>query len=248
MTSIDDLDLKGKTVVVTGASRGLGAGMAQEMHRRGMKLGLCARSEPILGESDRVVARQFDITDAEALQTFLVAVEAKFGTVDLWINNAGVLEPIDQLRRVTAEAFRRHLEINVLGVFLGSRNYANHVRASGKRGVLINISSGAGRHAISGWSAYCASKAAVDRMTEVIALEEQGTGLEAYAVAPGIIDTAMQELIRSRDPKQFPDVERFRRFVEEDAFVTPEEVAQRILLLAFDPESKPDTVAIDLRG
>ena len=238
----------GKVAVVTGASRGLGAGIAAEWARQGLKLGLCARTAPALPGSDDVLAESFDIVDGAAVDAFAAAVAERFGGIDVWINNAGILEPIDQLREVSSEDFRRHLDVNVLGVFHGTRAFVRHLRAADRPGVLLNISSGAARAPYSGWSAYCAGKAAVDRMTEVVALEESEAGLlTAYSVAPGIIDTDMQALIRSVSADRFPDVERFKQLKADDAFSTAESVARALLELAFDPAAKRDEVSIDLR-
>ena len=235
------------TAVITGASRGLGAGIAEDFGARGMKLGLCARSAPVLGSSETVVSAQFDVADASATDRFCAEVSERFGHIDLWINNAGILEPVRPLRDVTSEEFSRHLDVNVLGVFHGSRAYIRHVRATGRAGVLINISSGAARAPYFGWSAYCAGKAAVDRITECIALEEADIDLRAHSVAPGIINTAMQETIRSCSPDVFPLVEKFRQLERDDAFSTTDEVARRLLALAFDPAKRTDDVLLDLR-
>ena len=79
-------------------------------------------------------------------------------------------------------------------------------------GVLVNISSGAATKPYEGWAAYCASKAAVDQLTGCVALEEARHGLRAYALSPGLVDTDMQAAIRASDERDFPEVERFRRF------------------------------------
>ena len=235
-----------RTAVVTGASRGLGAGLAEHFAKAGLRLGLCARSRPVLPEGDRVVSESVDVTDEKALDRFAERVEERFGRIDLWVNNAGVLDPIAPLRDVETEAFRHHLDVNVTGVFLGTRRYVRHLRRNGTDGVLVNISSGAGTSPYEGWSAYCAAKAAVDRMTEVVQLEEARSGLRAHAVAPGVIDTAMQERIRAQSEETFPAVERFRRMKEEGGFNTPEFVARELLAIAFDPERRPDSVVVRL--
>ncbi len=242
------MDLSNKVAVITGASRGLGAGMAIEMAKRGLRLGLCARNSPALELGDvKTVCSAVDVTDEDALARFADEVEKTLGPIDLWINNAGILEPVNPLRRVSSEDFRRHLDINVLGVFHGSKIYTNHVRGREGGGVLINISSGAARSPYPSWSAYCAGKAAVDRMTECIDVEEKGSGLVCYSVAPGIIDTDMQELIRSMEADQFPLVEKFRQLKADDAFTTSDKVGDAILSLAFDPAAARDMVSIDLR-
>jgi len=242
------LDLAGRTAVITGASRGLGAGLARAFREQGMRLGLCARSAPILAGAPDVVAERVDVRDPAAMATFAGAVEARFGAIDLWINNAGLLEPIAPLRDVEPGAARAHLEVNVLGVLFGTQAFVRHLRRRGGEGVLVNVSSGAARKPYAGWSIYCAAKAAVDRMTECVALEEAAHGLRAYAVAPGVIDTDMQALIRATPPERFPDAPRFVEMKRENRFNTPAFVAEQILALAFDPAARPTEVLVRLQS
>jgi NAD(P)-dependent dehydrogenase (short-subunit alcohol dehydrogenase family) len=209
-----------------------------------MRLGLCARGESVLAESDDVVSTRLDVSDEAAVEAFAARVVDRFGAIDLWVNNAGVLEPIAPLRDVAAADFRRHIDVNLTGVFLGTRAFVRHLRATGREGVLINVSSGAAWNAYRGWSAYCAGKAGVERLTECVAAEEEGTGLRAYSVAPGVIDTDMQALIRECPPERFPDVERFWELKRSDGFNTAGHVAAELLAIAFDPARRPETVAV----
>jgi benzil reductase ((S)-benzoin forming) len=212
-----------------------------------MRLGLCARSAPVLESSDDVVSERVDIRDEKAVNGFADAVERRLGGIDLWINNAGVLDPIGPLREIPLDEFRDNLDINLTGVFLCTRAYVRHLRRLRHPGVLINISSGAAWHGYAGWSAYCASKAGVDRLTECVQLEEGAGGLlRAHAVAPGVIDTDMQERIRACTPDEFPEVERFVEKKRNDSFNTPEFVARHLLSMAFDPASRPAEVMVHL--
>ncbi|MCZ6784854.1 MAG: SDR family NAD(P)-dependent oxidoreductase [Proteobacteria bacterium] len=241
------LGLGERTAVVTGASRGLGAGLAREFARQGLRLGLFSRSDPALPAGDRVVAERLDVRDEAALERFVATLASRFGAIDLWVNNAGVLDPMAPLRDIEASAFREHVDINLTGVFLGTRAFVRHLHDTGRSGVLINVSSGAAAHGYEGWSAYCAGKAGVERLTECVQMEEAGHGLRAFAVAPGVIDTDMQERIRGCTPDRFPEVERFRQMKRDDVYNTPEYVARELLAIAFDPDRKTDAVAIDLR-
>jgi len=236
------MDPTDRTAVITGASRGIGAGLARELHARGMRVALCARSPLPLEAGDRVLTSQLDVTDEAAVDDFTARVEERFGAIDLWVNNAGVLEPIGPLRDVAVGDFRHALEVNVVGVFLGSRAYVRHLRRVGQGGVLVNISSGAARNGYAGWSAYCAGKAAVDLISECIALEEKAIGLRVHSVAPGVIDTAMQELIRATPADRFPSVHRFVEMKAKDTFSTIPHVARELLALAFDPAHASDPV------
>jgi NAD(P)-dependent dehydrogenase (short-subunit alcohol dehydrogenase family) len=235
----------GRTAVITGASRGLGAGIAREFAAQGLQLGLCSRGDPALPDGERVLARRVDVRDDEAVEAFADAVAERFGHIDLWINNAGVLDPVAPLREITAADFREHIDINLTGVFVGTRAYVRHVRGRSGDGVLINISSGAAWSPYAGWSAYCAGKAGVALLTQCVALEEADQGLRAHAVAPGVVDTDMQARIRSCSAEQFPAVERFAEMKSDDSFNTPEFVARHLLAVAFDPAHASDEV--DLR-
>lgn len=236
----------GRVAFVSGASRGIGAGIAHRFAERGMRLVLCSRSAPALPDGEDVLARSLDVRDETGLAALVADAEARFGSIDLWINNAGVLDPIAKIRDVELDAFREHIDVNLTGVFLGTRCYVRHLRRVAKPGVLINVSSGAATKAYEGWAAYCAGKAAVERLTEVVALEEREIGLRAHAVAPGVVDTAMQTLIRETPEDRFPDAPRFHERKRLGAFNSPEYVADELLALAFDPSRRTDAVAIRL--
>ncbi len=240
------MNYRNKVAVITGASRGLGAGVAASLAQAGLRLALCARSEPPVPDGSDAVTGSVDVTDPAAVAAFADDVERRFGAIDLWINNAGLLGPVAPLRDIGPDDFRQVLDVNVMGVVNGTRAYIRHRRAHDGGGVLINISSGAAQHSYAGWSAYCASKAAVDRLSEAVQLEEADTGLRVHAVAPGVVDTDMQARIRSTPPEHFPMVERFLQLKESGHFNTPAFVARELLAVAFDPERRPPQVVVRL--
>lgn len=229
--------------VVTGASRGLGAGMATTFAERGIRLGLCARARPDTPPGADVVSMAVDVTDADALDRFGAAVIEQFGRIDLWVNNAGVLEPIDFLADTDPGALAHHVDVNLKGVLFGSRTFARHVRGREGTGVLVNMTSGAARTVYEGMAVYCATKAAVDMATEVVAHEEAAHGLAAYAVAPGVVDTGMQTLMRETPIERLPSVNRFLALKEAEAFNSPERVA-RFLLDLVEGTWQPDGVVV----
>jgi NAD(P)-dependent dehydrogenase (short-subunit alcohol dehydrogenase family) len=251
-------DVAGRVAVITGASRGLGAGLAAHFAAAGMHLGLCARHRPSLVAATRPTASggqvrgaepplraAVDVTHPEVLADFADEVVARFGRIDLWVNNAGVLAPIGPLAEADPAEAAANIAINVTGVLHGSALFARHVRSRPGDGVLVNISSGAGTRPYAGWGAYCAAKAAVDQLTRVVALEEAAFGLRAYAVAPGVVDTDMQAAIRASRPADFPEVARFVRIAAEGDFNSPGWVADHLLALAFGPEP-PEQVTVRL--
>ncbi len=235
------LDLTGRVIVVTGASRGLGAGMAQWFASQGAHLGLCARQEPAAPDAGTTVSAAVDVTDAESIEAFARQVATELGSIDLWINNAGVLEPVVAQRDLSPADLANHLAINVGGVLSGTQAYLHHLDAADRAGALVNIGSGASSSGRAGWSAYCAGKAAVDRLTETVAIEEPERLPIALSVSPGIIDTDMQALIRDQTTSVMPDVDWFRRRKADGAMNSPGYVARVIADWVFG-ESAPDRV------
>src|SRR5690606_5769203 len=123
----------GRVVVVTGASRGLGAGLAEAFGGAGARLGPCARG-PGPAEGPDLVYARVDVTDEDAVERFADDVEGRLGPIDLWINNAGVLAPIAPLVDLDGAELRRHLEINVVGVWAGTRAFVRRRRRHGGGG------------------------------------------------------------------------------------------------------------------
>jgi NAD(P)-dependent dehydrogenase (short-subunit alcohol dehydrogenase family) len=235
------MDLVGRTVVVTGASRGLGAGMAEWFHDHGAGIGVCARTQPQL-RGRRVVSSGVDVTNAAHIAAFTSDVGSELGPIDLWINNAGILDPIAPVRDLDWSDLEAHLRVNLGGVLNGTRAYLTHLAATGRRGALVNISSGLAQRSRAGTGAYAAGKAAVDRLTETIAAEEADLLRIALAVAPGVVETAMQKTIRNQPASVLHDVAMFRRFRDDDMMNTPAWVARHIADWVFGDATPPGIV------
>jgi len=239
--------------VVTGASRGLGAVLAASFWARGMSVATCARTRPeapdagsagwAMTDDDRWMASSVDVADAAGLDQFAASVVERFGRIDVWVSNAGVIAPIGPLAEADPEALRAHVATNVLGAMHGAAVFARHVRTRPGGGVLVAISSGAATSAYEGWGPYGASKAAVEMLTEVVGLEEAEHGLIAYSVSPGVLDTEMQAEIRSASIKAFPAVDRFHRIHAEGNWTDMEWVAECIVTQCIDPATRDLPVA-----
>ena len=240
---IDRSLVAGKLVVVTGASRGTGAAVAHRFHELGMRLALCARSEPALAGGPGVLVELLDVADGSAVEAFAKRVSAEMGVVDCWVNNASVLEPIGLVRETDPDDIARLFAINVMGVVHGSQAFVRQRRElTGGGGVLLNITSGAALVGQPGRAAYSASKAAVDRLSEALAAEEADAGIRVHAVAPGVVDTTMQETIRGVDERVWPDRERFVHLHRQGKLTSPGHVADWLAAIAFDPVHRPAEV------
>jgi NAD(P)-dependent dehydrogenase (short-subunit alcohol dehydrogenase family) len=201
-------------VVVTGASRGLGLGVACLLAARGVSLLLTSRRgeelervAKTLGEGARVATQACDVSDEQGMRAAFDRA-ATLGSIEGVLNNAGVLEPIGPVRDADTAAFDRHLRTNVTGVLVGTK-LALGTRTAGRPLRIVNVSSGAASHGYRGWAAYCSSKAAVNMLTQVTSEEAHDDATSVVAVAPGVIETRMQRVIRETPAEQFPDVRRF---------------------------------------
>ncbi len=189
------------------------------------------------------MAAAVDVADHEAVDEFAAAVADQLGPIELWVNNAAVIDPVAPLRDLTPDDVERMVGINIVGVWNGTAAFVRHRRRLGGGGTVINVSSGVALRASAGTGLYSASKAAVDRLTEATALEEADRGIAAWAIQPGIVDTAMQTSLRTASPHAFPRATEFRELHERDAFNTGSYVADWLLAIAFDPAFRPPSVA-----
>ena len=179
-----------QTVLITGASGGLGAALAREFASRGLRVLGCARRADALGELARELGpphafEAVDVGDDAAVARWAEGVEAP----DLLVNNAALMHDVAPAWEIPAEEFDRLMHVNVGGTMNMIRRFAPMMIARG-RGVIANFSSGWARSASPDVAGYCASKWAIEGLTRALALDLP-QGIAAVAVNPGIIDTAM---------------------------------------------------------
>jgi 3-oxoacyl-[acyl-carrier protein] reductase len=178
--------------IVTGAARGLGAGVAARLERDG---GAVARID-VLAEPDVVVAEIADEAQAEA--AFAVALEA-LGGLDLLVNCAGIGGPGSAVADTPLDEFRRTLDVNLVGAFIMARAAARALTAQGSGGAIVNVGSMFGQRAVPFGASYCASKGGLALLTQSLALELAPHGIRVNTVAPGNMATVMHfDELRSR--------------------------------------------------
>ncbi len=196
-------ELAGKAVLITGASRGIGAATARLMASNGMQVVLAARTlsdcEKIAAEirqnGGEAIAVECDVASFASVEAAVKKAVDTYGKLDILVNNAGVIDPIARIADSDPDSWDKVVDINMKGVYHGLRAVLPDMekRASG---VIINISSGAATNALEGWSHYCSTKAAVLSLTQCVHKEYAEHGIRCIGMSPGTVATDMQVAIR----------------------------------------------------
>lgn len=224
-------DLMNKTVVITGASRGIGAAAARHLASLGASVVLAARST---GDIERIAkeieaaggtatAMACDVARNEDVKALVARTVELYGGLDVLVNNAGLIDPIARLADSDPDAWSQVVDVNVKGVYYGLRHAIPEMTARGG-GTIINISSGAATGAVEGWSHYCATKAAVLSLTRCTDKEYRGEGIRMIGLSPGTVKTDMQVSIKASGLNPVSQL-------DPSVHIPPEWVAQAIAYL-----------------
>jgi len=244
-----------KVVLITGASRGIGAAAARLAAERGYDVCVnYARSEAAAGElvaeieraGRRAVAVQADTSSEAEVARLFETVDSRLGTLAALVNNAAILRPQMRVEDMDAERINRVLEVNVTGCFLCAREAVRRMptRRGGSGGAIVNISSAADRlRSANEYVDYAASKSALDTLTVGLANEVAEEGIRVNAVRPGFIYTDMHA-----DGGEPDRVERVKGFVPMKRGGTAEEAARAILWLLSDEASFTIGAFIEVAG
>ncbi|MGI3212653.1 SDR family oxidoreductase [Roseovarius tibetensis] len=194
------MTLQGKCVLITGASKGIGAAAARKFAEAGANVALVARNgdaiADLAGEIGRsAVAIPCDVSRYWEMEAAVAACHTAFGQLDVLINNAGVIEPIAPLSEVEPDIWGHAIDINLKGVFNGMRAALPGMIARGS-GTILTVSSGAAHNALEGWSAYCSSKAGAAMLTRCADHEARPAGIRVMGLSPGTVATDMQREIK----------------------------------------------------
>lgn len=252
--------MKKHLTVITGASRGMGLAMAEQLLAPDAVL-LCIsrQANPQLEASARsagahLLQWQEDLSEpadaSQHMHDWLAAHNPAYLASATLINNAGVISALTPLREGDAEDLARALRVGLeapmllTGAFLKATQSWTQVPRK-----VLNISSGLGRRAMASSSAYCAAKAGMDHFTRCLALEEAllPQGARVCSLAPGVVDTDMQVQLRSADASRFPDQDAFAALHEKGQLSSPADAAKRLLAYLARPDFGAEPVA-DVRG
>lgn len=195
------MDMQDKVVLITGASRGIGAASARVFAQQGAKVALVARSraeiDALAAEiGPRAIAIPCDVSIYDDVVAAITQAEVAFGPLDVFIGNAGLLDPISHLADADPDAWGKTIDVNLKGVFNGMRAAMPDMIKRGQ-GTIITISSGAAHGPVEAWSSYCASKAGAYMLTRCADKEAREKGLRILGLSPGTVATDMQRDIKA---------------------------------------------------
>jgi len=231
--------LAGQVALITGSGRGLGRAYAIALAMAGATVAVTARTENEIQSVQREIeqngghalAISVDVTDKNALAKLVMTIEQQLGSIDLLVNNAGVLRAIGRVTEMDADAWWREVEINLRGAFLCSQAVLPGM-ITRKRGRIINVASVGGLFAVDCFSAYCTSKTALIRLSESIAIENKEYGIFVFAIHPGNVRTSMTEYLHDSEivGQRAPWMQQDWRQRFADAADTPMERSVKLIL------------------
>src|SRR5512145_2200557 len=230
------------TAFVTGSGRGIGKETAILLSKKGFNLVLCSRSQNEIDSVvkeiksfgyDKIIGRECDVSVSSQVNAIVSDALDIYGRIDVLINNAGI-SYVRKLIETTEEQWDSTLEINLKGSFLFCKAIVPHMMEH-NYGVIINVSSGAGKFGFEDISAYCASKFGMIGLTESLAREVANYNIRALTICPGEVATKMQKDI----DEQYYELNKHK-------MLHPRRVAEKIADMIFNDKEYPNGVSVDL--
>lgn len=235
--------------IITGASKGIGFELAKQLGSEGHFVIGIART---ISKLDGVKFIRADLSETEKLEALMdeiITVFPREAVSFTLINNAGMVDPIGLIGAINAEDITRAVALNLTAPIILSNTFIGALKNFKGVKRIVNISSGAGRNAYEGWGAYCTTKAGLDHFSRVVALE-QGSAehpVDIVSIAPGIIDTGMQETIRGSREEAFPLLDRFIDYKEKGLLSSAEQTASQLIAFMENEDFKTVGAIADLR-
>jgi len=228
---------------ITGTSRGLGKALAEGLlnGEQNLVIGL-SRNSAITHARYRHV--EIDLADPELVKKFSFETFREAATITL-INNAGAVGPIRPTGKIADDAIARLYNVNLVAPCMLINAFIRTYDSHPGQKHIVNVSSGAGKNPIDGWSTYCASKAGLDMFSRTVNEEFKVAGrtdFRIWSVAPGIVDTQMQQEIRSAKPEDFSRLSDFVSYHETSQLAQPELVAEKYFRILESPSRFTDVI------
>lgn len=222
-------------VIITGTTKGIGAALRDVLAAD--KANLVITLSRAADTTVSPVNVNLDLADLSAIEPTFARVTASikdqhFARAVL-INNAGIVSPVGAFDQIASADIGQNLVVNLAAPMVLVKLFALATRHIAAQRLIVNISSGAAKRAVAGWSAYCAAKAGLEMATRVAAIEAalNDPTLSICSLAPGVVETAMQQLIRGTSEAEFPDVARFRAMKDDGVLRDAHDVARVIAIL-----------------
>ena len=237
------INLKDKTAVVTGASRGIGEAAARRLAQAGANVVLLARSENDIHTiakdiGENTLPLTCDVSNWNDIEQAFLKAHDRYGSIDILVNNAGTIDPVSRIEDADPIAWGNVVDINLKGVFHGIRAAIPTMKDRG--GIIINISSGAATSALEGWSHYCSTKAAVLSLTQCVHKEYGDRGVGCVGLSPGTVATDMQQSIAASGINPVSQLDW-------SAHISPQTVAEAIVWLCTDAARAHDGTDFSLK-
>jgi 3-oxoacyl-[acyl-carrier protein] reductase len=232
-----------KTAIITGGSRGIGKEVAILLAKRGINVVICSRNHNEISrvveeikamyQASEVLGLRCDISISIEVNSLIKSTVERFGGIDILINNAGIVF-VKKLIDTLEEEWDQTINTNLKGAFLCSKAALPYMIHK-KSGVIVNVSSGAGKLGFENISAYCASKFGMMGLTESMAWEVANYNMRVMTICPGEVDTKMQE---STDQEYYK--------LNKDKWLEPREVADKIAEMIFNEDHYKNGESIDI--
>jgi benzil reductase ((S)-benzoin forming) len=231
---------------ITGTSRGIGKAIVDELLKKETNFvyGISRNNNT---EHKNYKHINMDLNELEKVKEFSFGNHPDAEKIVL-INNAGILGHVTQVGKLYTNKIINSYNINLVSPSILINSFINQYQSHPAEKIIVNTSSGAARHTIPSWSTYCATKGGLEMFARVIEDEQQDfeNPVKIFSIAPGVVDTEMQDEIREVEPENFRNLDRFVKLKKEGLLADPKEVGKKFVEIMEHPENYPESV-MDLR-
>ncbi|MBS2969221.1 (S)-benzoin forming benzil reductase [Metabacillus sp. KIGAM252] len=248
-----------KTFIITGTSRGLGEELASQLLKTDHYVICLSRSKSGMLKQKAeerkapLLEIQADLTAADSIPDLMEHIFSSIPAEGLQgiylLNNAGTVQPVAPAELASAGEMVQNISINLIAPMVLTAEFIKRTADIPAEKRIMNISSGAARNSYEGWSSYCSAKAGLDHFSRCIAEEQKHreNGIKCVSIAPGVVDTSMQEHIRSLEEGRFPQQAKFIKLKKEGKLYSPTFAAEKLLTVLFDDQFGSEVI-MDIRG